>query len=165
MKAQLDVAMVRSFASLLTSSGLRNALAMLSVWHRRRQPKMLAVNRFRSDYRLYFVCIACWSLGSPERDHEVCVSGVDAEYVACFCVALVGGSLQSPRGTNDRDHHLGYPEPRGFVPVAQRSSRKWLHIVGLAAGSLATVVRESLLQRCQPAINLNVAFANLAGCL
>jgi hypothetical protein len=142
MKTRVDVATARSFASLLNSSVLRDAIAMPSVWHRLSQSKMFAVNRFRSDYHLYFTCIACWRLDSLEHHHGVCVSVVDAKLVACFCVDPVRVFLQPPRVPNDRDRHLGYSAPQGFAPVVHRSSQKGLDIVAFAARSLATVVRE-----------------------
>ncbi len=142
MKTRVDVATARPFTSLLTSSGLRDAIAMPSVWHRPRQPKMIAVNRFRSDYPLYFACIAWWSLDTLERHYAVCVFVVDAKCVACFGVDSVRVVLQPPRVTNDRDRYLGYPAPDGFVPVVHRSWQKWLDILALAARFLVTAVRE-----------------------
>jgi len=142
MKTRVDVATARPFTWLLTSSGLRDAIAIPPVWHRPSQPKMVAVNRFRSDYPLYFSCIACWRLDTLERHHEVCVSIVDVKCVARFCVDPARVFLQPPGVTNDRDRDLGNSAPQGFVPVVHRASPKWLDIVAFAAHSLATVARE-----------------------
>lgn len=128
MKTRVDVATARSFTSLLTSSALRDAIAMPSVWHRPSRPKMVVVNRFRSDYPLYLAYIACWSLDTLGRHHEVCVSIVDVKRVARFCVDPVRVFLQPPRVTNDRDRDLGYSAteirscgPPSFAEVARHS--------------------------------------------
>ena len=142
MKTRVDVATARPLTSLLTSSGLRDAIAMPSVWHRPSRPTTVAVNRFRSDYPLYLALIACWSLDTLGRQHEVCVSIVDVKCVARFCVDPVRVFLQLLRVTNDRDRDLGYPVPRRFVPVVHRASQEWLDTVGLAAPYLVTAVHE-----------------------
>jgi hypothetical protein len=123
MKTRVDVATARPFSSLLTSSDLRDAIAMPSVRHRPSQPKMVAVNRFRSDYPLHFGFIACWSLDTPKHHHEACVSEVGAECIAGFRVDPVRAFLRSPRVNNDGDCHLGYDAPCGFAPVVQQSSQ------------------------------------------
>jgi hypothetical protein len=146
MKTRVDVATARPFTSLLTSSGLRDAIAMPSVWHRPSQPKMVVVNRFRSDYPLYLAFIACWSLDTLGRHHEVCVSIVDVKCVARFCADPVRVFLQPPRVTNDRDRDLGYSAPQRFVPVVHRASQKWLDIVASAAHFLAIVASETVLR-------------------
>jgi len=127
MKNRVDVATVRPFAPLLTSSGLRDAIAMPSVWHRPNQPKMVTVNGFRSDYPLYFACIACWSLDTVERHYAVCVSVVDAKCVACFWVDSVRVFLQPPRVTNDRRSSFAIPRARrirsGGPPILAKVAR------------------------------------------
>src|ERR1700676_4451192 len=143
MKNRVDVAIVWLFASRLSSSGLRDAIAMPSVWRRPGPPKMVAANRFRSDYPLYFALVACCILDTPERHQDVCVSVVDAE-IAYFCVDLVVAFPHSRRVKNDCERHLGYDVPHEFVPVVHRSSRRSLATVGLAPRSLATTMRERL---------------------
>jgi len=142
MKTRVDGITVRSFATLLSSSGPRDAIGMPSVWHRPSRPTTVAVNRFRSDYPLSFAFIAWRSLDTPERHHEVCVSVVDAKCVACFCGDPARVFLQPPRVPNLRDRHLGYSAPQGFVPVVHRASQEWLDTVGLAAPYLVTAVHE-----------------------
>jgi hypothetical protein len=142
MKNRVDVAIVRLFALFLTSPGLRDAIAMPSVWRRSGQPKMVAANRFRSDYPLYFAFVACCVLDTLERHPDLCVFVVDAELVAGFCVDPVVAFPHSGRVKNDRERHLGYDVPHEFVPVVHRCSQKSLDTVGLAARSLATTRRE-----------------------
>ena len=127
MKTRADMAPDRRFTSLLTSSGPRDAIALPSVWHRPSQSKMAGVNRFRSDYPLYFAFVACWSLDTVERHYAVCVSVVDAKCVACFWVDSVRVFLQPPRVTNDPRSSFGIPRARrirsGGPPILAKVAR------------------------------------------
>jgi len=116
MKTRADIVAVRSFASLLTFSSLRDAVALPSVWLRPGPLKTAAVNRFRSDYPLYLPLMIYRSLNTPVG-HEVPVQGIAGECVWPFCfdvVKLFPGSLTVE---NDRDHHSGFQTLRGFAPV------------------------------------------------
>ena len=141
MKTWADIAAVRSFASLLTFSGLRVAIALPSVWLRPGPLKTAAVNSFRSDYPLCLHLIFPRNLDTSVGHHEVRVRDIEAECVCRFCFDVVDLFLGLLRVTKDRDGHSGCQAPRGFVPVVRRSLRKSLAIVASATHSCATVVR------------------------
>jgi len=71
MKTRADIAAVGSFVSLFTFSGLRDAIALPSVWLRPGPLKTAAVNRFRPDYPLCLHLIFCRSPDTPVGQHEM----------------------------------------------------------------------------------------------
>jgi hypothetical protein len=133
MKTRADVAAARYLASFLTFFALRDAIALILVWLRPGLFKMIAVNRFRSDYPLYFHLFVQRNLVTPECQHKVCVATIEAECLCWFCFDLVASAWS-------RVEVRTMATPRGFVRVLRRSSRASLAIAALHA-SCPTVVR------------------------
>lgn len=131
MKTRADVAAAKYLALFLTFFAVRDAIALPLVWLRPGLFKTTAVNRFRSDYPLYFHLFVQRNLDTPARHHEVRVAAIEAECLCWFCFDLADLLLGSFRDT----------QPRGFVPAVRRSLRKLLAIVASATRSCATVVR------------------------
>jgi hypothetical protein len=114
MKTRADIAAVRFFVSLLTFSGLPDAIALPSVWLRPGPLKTAVVNRFHSDYPLYLRLMVYQRLDTPDGNHEVRFPEIKAESLCRFCFDVVDPFLRPLRIMKDRDRHSEFQDPDSF---------------------------------------------------